>query len=113
MHGFLMGLFVVTGIVWAAEEAVPRSSHPRGIAADGRPPATVAPAGEASQNRSASVSTPAAAPSASAPGGRQTTSEGVNLSGATRIDARAREASAAAVGQGNAAGNRVGTIGGK
>lgn len=38
---------------------------------------------------------------------------GVNISGSTRIDARSGDAKAAAIGQKNTAGNRVGIIGGR
>lgn len=45
--------------------------------------------------------------------GRQATSGGVAVTGATRIEARVNSGTASAVGDQNTAGNRVGGIGGK
>lgn len=56
---------------------------------------------------------PDAAPANTAPSGTQSGQGGVNISGATRIDAHSHDAKAAAIGHKNTAGNRVGTIGGK
>jgi hypothetical protein len=98
-----------------AEEAAVRSSHPRGIASDGRPAqpmsanTTALPTNAAARHGSVSD----AAPANAAPSGMQSGQGSVNISGATRIDARSHDAKAAAIGQKNTAGNRVGTIGGK
>ncbi|MCX7898304.1 MAG: hypothetical protein N2441_10590 [Rhodocyclaceae bacterium] len=93
---------------------MPRSSHPRGIASDGRPPTPSNSGSEETRQRTASGSqAPSNAPAASTPPRVGNEGGGVNVTGTTRIDARARETSATAVGQGNTAGNRVGAIGGR
>lgn len=105
----ISGLF---GAPVVAEEAVKRSSHPRGISADGRPPEPVA--GSDVPRRSEGRALPPAGASATAdPGTKQTGQAGVNLIGGTRVDARVRDATAVSAGQQNSAGNRVGTVGGK
>lgn len=97
------------------QEAATRSSHPRGIASDGRPaqPASsrpAAPQGNAAVRQGSGYGTPSVN---AAPAPAQSGREGVNISGTTRIDARSNDATAAAIGQKNAAGNRVGSIGGQ
>jgi|GEM_PF-2540505 len=98
------------------EEVVKRSSHPRGIAGNGQPPGVVA-APAAPLAAPAPVARPIAGAGQQAPASAtpstQTGREGVNLGGTTRVDARAGEGIATAAGTKNAAGNRVGVIGGK
>lgn len=97
------------------DEAMVRSSHPRGIASDGHPSQPVsAPSAATPTNSSARQNAAPGVPSPNATTSPvQTGRGGVNISGATRIDARSGEATAAAAGQENTAGNRVGVIGGK
>lgn len=97
------------------EEAAVRSSHPRGIASDGRPPQPAA-ARSAMLPANTDIRQGAAHGTTSvhtAPSATQASRQGVNISGSTRIDARSIDATATATGQENAAGNRVGVIGGK
>lgn len=112
MKRVFLGLALLAGAgVWAQEEPVQRSSHPRGFASGAPLPAMTAV--ESKTHSGSTASGASAASSSSNPAAQQATSGGVNLIGNTRIDARAQGATAAAVGQQNAAGNRVGAIGGK
>jgi len=116
-------ILLATGLFFSAatgfaqeEEVVKRSSHPRGIAGNGQPPGIAA-----------APATPLAAPATPlrpivSPGQQMPASptsnvqmgrEGVNIGGSTRIDARTGVGIATAAGTKNAAGNRVGVIGGK
>lgn len=107
----LLGLALMAGAnVWAQEEPVQRSSHPRGFASDASLPSMTS-AGGKTHSGSATAAGPAAATGNQA--GQQSATGGVNLIGNTRIDARVQGATSAAVGQQNDAGNRVGAIGGK
>jgi len=103
----------------AEDEPVKRSSHPQGYISTDQQPAmsahntkalngTNVTANTGSANPAAATSTPA-----NASPNRQTNASGVNLSGSTRIDAKAQAANASAIGQENTSGNRVGSIGGK
>lgn len=107
----LLGFAVVAcANVWAQEETVQRSSHPRGFAS-GAPLPPMTSAG--SKTHSGGATATGGATTAGSQSSQQRSAGGVNLIGNTRIDARAQEATSAAVGQQNAAGNRVGAIGGK
>lgn len=120
MKHIVFPVFLAFGLVAGVsaqmdQEATTRSSHPRGIASDGRPAQPTSsraatPPVNTTVRQGASYGTSSVnAVSAPAQGGR----EGVNISGSTRIDARSNDATAAAIGQKNTAGNRVGSIGGK
>lgn len=107
----LLGLTLMAGAnVWAQEEPVQRSSHPRGFVS-GSPLPPMTPVGGKTHSGGA-ASAGVSATTGNQPG-QQGTTGGVNLIGNTRIDARSQGATSAAVGQQNAAGNRVGAIGGK
>lgn len=107
----LLGLALLAGAnVWAQEEPVQRSSHPRGFVSGAPLPPMTSAGGK---THSGSATATGAATATGNQTGQQGTTGGVNLIGNTRIDARAQEATSAAVGQQNAAGNRVGVIGGK
>ncbi|MCX8016853.1 MAG: hypothetical protein N2690_02955 [Rhodocyclaceae bacterium] len=109
----LLGVvFLLSANAWAQEEPIQRSSHPRGFASGAPLPAMVSPGGKTPSGSTATGGAAAASPSANQ-AAQQGSSGGVNLTGNTRIDARAQGATAAAAGQQNAAGNRVGAIGGQ
>lgn len=98
----------------ADDTPVERSSHPRGFASGAPLPPMSAAASDGTHFGNAAATQVGSTAVARQPhGGQQTaTSGGVNISGATRVDARAQSGMAAAVGQQNTAGNRVGSIGG-
>lgn len=99
----------------AEDEAVVRSSHPRGFVGGGGSLPSMTAGGEAivSGNSSKSGTTSNLAHDAARSPATQATSGGVNLTGATRVEATARSGASVAAGQQNTAGNRVGNIGGK
>lgn len=106
---FLFWLSII--FVQAEERPVERSSHPRGFAAAGAQSSMVSAGKQmAASRKTGSVS----GTSPTTPVTTQNSAGGVaNLTGSARIDARAEDVTATAVGQQNAAGNRVGNIGGK
>jgi hypothetical protein len=99
------------------EEATVRSSHPRGIASDGRPAQRLADRPAVQPPNTAVRSNTSSGTSSSSPSTAAATTqaghESINISGSTRIDARSSEGTATAIGQKNTAGNRVGGIGGR
>lgn len=96
------------------EAPVPRSSHPRGFTSDAPLPPMTTPNAKTPAGGAAASNASAPPPVTAVPrGAQQSTKAGVNITGTTRLDARSQGATATAVGQQNAAGNRVGTIGGK
>ncbi|WP_126443842.1 hypothetical protein [Sulfuricystis multivorans] len=96
------------------ETPVPRSSHPRGFTSDAPLPPLTAPNAKAPAGGTAASNPYPTTPAVATPRGAQQSSRGgVNITGNTRLDARSQGATATAVGQQNAAGNRVGAIGGK
>lgn len=111
VFSFLMAMGSIS--LHAEDKPVPRSSHPRGFASDAPLPAMTAHEGKTHAGNVTTPSSPTSSANHSTPSAQQAGAGGVNVSGNTRIGARAQGAAAAAVGQQNAAGNRVGTIGGK
>ena len=118
IHALVAALILcLTCTTRAEEEPVKRSSHPQGyISADHQPvmaTRNMEPAnGTTTHTGSASPAASTAAPQNTSQN-RQTSTSGVNLTGSTRIDAKAQAANATAIGQENTSGNRVGSIGGK
>jgi hypothetical protein len=110
----LLAVMLLANAAYAEEEALGRSSHPRGFVEGGALPPIIRPAGNQSGGKAAGATTvqeqrvqsPGAASGQAAAGG-------VNILGNTRIDARAQGATAAAIGQQNTSSNRTGAIGGK
>lgn len=96
---------------WADETPVARSSHPLGFAIGAVLPSMkasetpVVSSGGESQGASPTVSQAQNGGQASVPGN-------TNITGATRLEARAQSGVATAAGQQNSAGNKVGSIGG-
>lgn len=120
MKRVVFSVFLAFGLVAGLSaqmdhEAATRSSHPRGIASDGRPAQPVSSRTATSPvNAAVRPGTNYGASSVNAASTQvQAGREGVNISGSTRIDARSNDATAAAIGQKNVAGNRVGSIGGR
>lgn len=124
---FLFSVLLITGmgagltaLPLQAEEPIVRSSHPRGFVADGATlPSMTAGQATGIAGSGGSASTGASADTASSlsrvvPAIQVTSGgAGVNLTGATRIDAAAQGSASVSTGQQNAAGNRVGNIGGQ
>jgi hypothetical protein len=113
---FVIGL-VADASAQLSEETATRSSHPRGIASDGRPAQRLADRPAVQPPNTAVRSNTSSGTSSSSPSTAAATTqaghESINISGSTRIDARSSEGTATAIGQKNTAGNRVGGIGGR
>lgn len=101
----------------AEEKPIQRSSHPRGFVEGGALPPIIVDTSRPTQENKAGAAADktagAAGGAAAQPASQAGATGGVNITGNTRIDARATGATATSVGQQNASGNRVGSIGGK
>ncbi len=109
----LLGALLLGAAAQAEEEPLVRSSHPRGFVEGGALPPIIRSTAPQGSGKAGGVSAAQDRGPASGAAASQAGAGGVNITGNTRIDARAQGATATAVGQQNASGNRVGAIGGK